>query len=220
MPPARTRPSISSRSWRGSTRRSSSILDSPRKRGPRATAPSLPLDARFRGGFSNEWKEYCPAIAASAGWAGRREVILGGPLGEVAALDGGGHEGGEPVGRAGEARHAEGGERGGVVVVEGRRALVVEGEQADDHDAGIGEALGALQHLRAAAALEEVGDEHEDRRIRPLDDLLAIGERAVDVGAAAELRAEEEVDRILQVVGEVDDGGVEDDHARAERPHR
>ena len=45
--------------------------------------------------------------------------------------------------------------------------------------------------------------------------LLAVGERAVDVGAAAELGAEQQVDRVVEVVGQVDDGGVEDDHARA-----
>ena len=53
-----------------------------------------------------------------------------------------------------------------------------------------------------------------------VDDLLAVGERAVDVGAAAELRAEQQIDRVLQVVGQVDDGGVEDDHARAHGAHR
>ena len=50
---------------------------------------------------------------------------------------------------------------------------------------------------------------------RLADERLAVGQRAVDVGAAAELRAEEHLDRIVQLVGEVDDRGVEDHQARA-----
>ena len=44
------------------------------------------------------------------------------------------------------------------------------------------------QHLLAVAALVEVADQDEDRVGRAGDEPLAVGERPVDVGAAAELR--------------------------------
>src|SRR5215468_1542734 len=74
-----------------------------------------PMGARFRGGIKKGWMG-----RSSARRAGGGEVVLSSPLGEVAALDGGGHEGGELVGRAGEAGDAEGGKRSGVVAVVGR----------------------------------------------------------------------------------------------------
>ena len=68
------------------------------------------------------------------------------------------------------------------------------------------------------AAFVEVGDEDEDRLDGAGDEALAVGQRAVDVGAAAELGAEEQVDRVVQVFGQVDDGGVEDDHPGVHGP--
>ncbi len=56
--------------------------------------------------------------------------------------------------------------------------------------------------------------------LRPLDQPLAVGDGAVDVGAAAELHAEEDVDRVVELVGQVDDLGVEDDQAGLHRPQR
>jgi hypothetical protein len=47
-------------------------------------------------------------------------------------------------------------------------------------------------------AFDEVGDEHEDRVTRPGDERLAVGDRLVDVGAAAELGAKEDIDRVRQ----------------------
>ena len=52
------------------------------------------------------------------------------------------------------------------------------------------------------------------------DPALAVGQRAVDVGATAELDAEEHVDRVVDLVGQVDHLGVEDDHPGAHRPDR
>jgi hypothetical protein len=54
-----------------------------------------------------------------------------------------------------------------------------------------------------------VADQHEVGLGRPLDPGLAIGERRVDVGAAAELHAEQHLDRIGELFGQVEDGGVE-----------
>ena len=68
-------------------------------------------------------------LTGEARWRGG--VALS-PLGDVAALDGGGHQVGEGVRRAGERGHPERGQRGGVVVVVAGRALVGQREQ-DDH---------------------------------------------------------------------------------------
>ena len=95
--------------------------------------------------------------------------------------------------------------------VEARPPRVAEREQRDDRGAGGDDRRGPAQHLLGDAALVEVADEHEDRVAGLLDEPLAVGERPVDVGAAAELDAEEHVDGVVELVGEVDDGGVEDD---------
>ena len=70
------------------------------------------------------------------------------------------------------------------------------------------------------AALVEIGDQHQDGLAGRDDHLLAIGQRTVDVRAAAELGAEQQIDGVLQIVGEVDDRGVEDDHARGDGANR
>jgi hypothetical protein len=66
----------------------------------------------------------------------------------------------------------------------------------------------------AIPALDEIANQHEDRIRRAAHERLRVGERAVDVGAAAELRAEEQVDRIVQFRGEIDDRRIEDEHRR------
>ena len=51
----------------------------------------------------------------------------------------------------------------GVAVVVARRAVVVEGQQADDLDARGDEAAEELEHLRTAGAFVEVADQDQDR---------------------------------------------------------
>ena len=56
----------------------------------------------------------------------------------------------------------------------------------------------------------------EDRVRRAGHERLAVGHRAVDVGAAAELHAEQQVDRIVEHGGQIDDARVEGDDRRAQ----
>src|SRR5689334_22751767 len=71
--------------------------------------------------------------------AGGHDVIARGPEAEIALLDGGGHQVGEEVGRAGERRNAHRGERRRVALVEAGRALVAERQQADHLRAACGD---------------------------------------------------------------------------------
>ena len=148
------------------------------------------------------------------------ELLLGRPGSDVAAFEGDGQQVGERVGRAGEGGHAQLGQVTGQRAVERRRPLVRQREQDHDDDARVAQLLDPSQHLVADAALEEVGDEDEHGVGRPGDEPLAVGDRAVDVGATAELRREEQVDRVGQLFGEVDDGRVEDDQRGADGAQR
>ncbi len=126
----------------------------------------------------------------------------------------------ELVRRAGEDGRAERGERGGVRAVVERGAVVGEREQDDHAHAGADERRGPAQHRLGIAALVEVGDEDENGLGGVADERLAVGERLVDVRAAAELDAEQQLDRVVQLLGEVDDARVEGDHLRVERGDR
>src|SRR5262249_45625957 len=92
----------------------------------------------------------------------------------------------------------------------------VEGQQADNLHAAGDQFGGAAQHLLAIATLIEVGDQDQDGRVGPRDDLLAVAQGAVDVGAAAQAHAEEQVYRVLEILGQIDHRRIEDDHARAD----
>ena len=139
---------------------------------------------------------------------------------QVAALDRRGHHLGERVGRAGERRHPERRQRRGVLPVVVRRAVVVERQQHDHLHAGGDQRGDPAQHLLGRAALVQVADQHQDRVARPGDQALGVGERAVDVGAAAQLGAEQHLHRVGELLGEVDDRGVEHHQRRPQRPHR
>ncbi len=104
--------------------------------------------------------------------------------------------------------------------VVGRGALVGEGEQGHELHPGRLHRGGPLHHLVADPSLAEIADEDHDGVRRTGDPRLAVGECTVDVRTAAELRAEEDVDRVVELVGEVDDGRVEDDEAGRQGPHR
>ena len=103
-----------------------------------------------------------------------------------------------------------------MVVVEGGGAIVVEGEEGDDLDAAADDVVHALEHFFCIAAFVEVADEDEDGFLGLADEGLAVGEGEVDVGAAAELGAEEDVDGVGEFFAEVNDGGIEHDHFGAD----
>ena len=99
------------------------------------------------------------------------------------------------------------------------RALVREGEQHDAGHAGPHERGDAQLHLTRQPAFEEIGHEDQHGVGRPADQALAVREGSVDVGPTAELDAEEDVDRIVEERGEVDDLSAERHHGGAQRRH-
>ena len=105
------------------------------------------------------------------------------------------------------------------MVVNGR-AFVVEGEQGDESHPGADEAADAFVELFLVAAFEQVADEDEDGFVGSRDEPLAVAYCTVDVGAASELGAEEGFDGIAELVGDVDDGGVEEHERGAYRFQR
>ncbi len=144
-----------------------------------------------------------PAVRSRRGRGLRR------PQTDVTAAQGHREQFGELVRGTGEGGHAQRGQRGGLVVVVRRRAGVGQGEQ-HDHPHSVAEQLRdpAFQ-LALDASLEQVGDQHQDGVGWSGDDALAVRQGPVDVGAAAELAAEQHVDRVGQPLGEVDHLGVE-----------
>ena len=143
-------------------------------------------------------------------------LVSSGPGGDVALLNRGGHQIGEQVGGAGEGRGAEFGHLGGELLVEAGGACIVEGQQADHLDPAADYLSGLPQQFRFDAAFVEVGDENEDRLRRAVDVLAAVADRPIDVGPTTELSAEEDIDRIVQLVGQVDDLGIEHDQPRGD----
>jgi hypothetical protein len=107
-----------------------------------------------------------------------------------------------------------------VLVVVGRGSLVGESEQHHARDATTHQAFHAGYEGVTYAALEQVGEQHQHGVGGPGDQLLAIGDGVVDVGAAAKLDAEEHVDRIGRQRAEVDHARIEGDDRRAQRTQR
>ena len=107
-----------------------------------------------------------------------------------------------------------------MIGVVARAAVVGQGEQHDQVDAARDQRGGARQHAGGIAALEEIADEHQVRLGRPQNLRLAVGERRVDVGAAAELHAEQDLDRVCKLIGQVEDCGVEADELRVDHRQR
>ena len=105
---------------------------------------------------------------------------------------------------------------GGDMVVH-RCTVVAEREQAQHGDVGPHELGDARPQQLGVAALEQVADQHEHRVARSGHEPPAVAERLGDVGAAAELHAEQHVDRIVQQRREIGDRGVERDEMRAQR---
>ena len=135
---------------------------------------------------------------------------------DVLPLNGGSHQVREKVRCTGETGDFEGGEGGGVVVVEGGGAIVVEGEEGDDLDAAGDDVVHAFEHFFGIAAFVKVADEDEDGFLGLADEGLGVSEGEVDIGAAAELGAEEDVDGVGEFFAEVNDGGIEHNHFGAD----
>jgi 2-polyprenyl-6-methoxyphenol hydroxylase-like FAD-dependent oxidoreductase len=115
---------------------------------------------------------------------------------DVAAFDREREQLGEGVRRAGERGDAEGGQRGCVGGVERRRALIRQRQQDNDLHARRVQGGHPGQHLLLHAAFVQVGDHYQDRVSGPRDQPLAVGDRLVNVGTAAELHSEQHVDRV------------------------
>ena len=77
-----------------------------------------------------------------------------------------------------------------------RGPVVGQGKQRDDLNARLLEGGHPGQHLRAGTSFEEVGYENEDGLAGPGDEVLAVGDCLVDVGAAAKLGAEQHIDGV------------------------
>ena len=90
-----------------------------------------------------------------------------------------------------------------MVVVEGGGAIVEEG---DDLNAAGDDVGHAFEHFFGIAAFVEVADEDEDGFLGLADEGLARSEGEVDIGAAAELGAEEDVNGAGEFFAEVHDG--------------
>ena len=129
---------------------------------------------------------------------------------EIVFADGGGHEFGKQVGGASEGGNAQRGQFGGDAVIVCGRALVVERQEYDELHAGRLDGSATAEEFAGVAAFEQVADENEYGIGGLPDQRLAISQGFVDVGAAAQLRGEEQLYRILEVLAEVNDGGVED----------
>ena len=84
-----------------------------------------------------------------------------------------------------------------------RRAVVVERQQHDELHAAGDEFGHALPHPLRVAAFFEVGDEDEGGVRRAGNQALAVGERAVDVGAAAQLHAKEQLHRVADLFAQI-----------------
>jgi 2-polyprenyl-6-methoxyphenol hydroxylase-like FAD-dependent oxidoreductase len=145
-----------------------------------------------------------PALReALSGWLGAPNAELPGGLGvavgpglDVAAFDREREQLREGVRRAGERGDAEGGQRGGVGGVERGRAVIRQRQQDNDLHARRVQGGHPGQHLVLDAAFVQVGDQHEDRVPGPGDQALAVADGLVDVGAAAKLDSEQDVNRV------------------------
>ena len=106
------------------------------------------------------------------------------------------------------------------LVVVGGLAGVGQREQAEHLHLALEQLLEAGDHRVLAPALEEVADEDEDRLLGLVDQPLAVGDRLRRVVPAAELRAEEDVDRVVEAFRDVEHLGRPEHQARPDRVQR
>ena len=115
----------------------------------------------------------------------------------------------EGIGRAGKRGHAKRGQLGGQIGVISGGTLVAQRQQGDELHTSLHQLVGAAQQAGLHTALVEVGDQHQNGVARLADQPLAVAHGAVDVGTAAQLHAEQHIDRIVEFLGQVDHGRIE-----------
>src|SRR5262249_32170073 len=106
-------------------------------------------------------------------------------------------------GRTHQNIHADLAELPGHLAIVLRLGVVAEGPQTDQAYVRVGEALGDAQQLGFRPAVVEVRNQDQDRARRLAYQTRRILQGAGDVRAAAELHAEQDVDRFTDLIGEV-----------------
>src|SRR5450432_1393248 len=106
------------------------------------------------------------------------------------------------------------------MMIKTRRSVVAQCQQTYDLDAAGNEFSCALQHLVTVTPFIQISDKDQDGLCGLCNNLLAIGQGAINICATPELGAEKQIDGILQVVGEISHGGIEDDHPCTYCPNR
>src|SRR5579885_2962366 len=102
------------------------------------------------------------------------------------------------------------------IMIVGGAPRIVERQQAEAMHLAFHQGAQLGDQDAAIAAFVEIGNQQEDRLFRLYDLLRAVGDGFGNVGAAAKLRAKENVYRVLKLVGHVDDLGIEEDQIRAQ----
>jgi hypothetical protein len=110
---------------------------------------------------------------------------------DVLAAQRGAHELRKKLRRARKGRSAERAELGRELVIECRGAFVAQRQQHHELYSGGQNRRDALEQLLLHAAFEEIADQDHHRIGRRAHESLTVGDRAVDVGASAELRREQ-----------------------------
>ncbi len=150
----------------------------------------------------------------------RHNIVPGCPLVQILPLDSRRHHVRKQVRRAGETGKAKPCQRRRIVLFEAWGAVVTEREQTHRLHAAAHQFRRPAQHLLRVPTFVQIGNEYQDGLRGTGNDLLAVRQGAIDVGTTAKLCAEEQVNGILQVIGEVNNRCVEDNHARADGANR
>ena len=127
--------------------------------------------------------------------------------------------------RRGEGGDSEGGEGLGEGVVVAGGSLIIQGEEAEDGDSARDEASGAGEDgamrivkersLRGWSVMK-VAHQQENGLFGGGDQLIAVIESPLEICPPAQMKSEEEVERVFGTRGEVDDFGVKSDEVGRE----
>jgi superfamily II DNA/RNA helicase len=142
---------------------------------------------------------------------GGDETSIAGPTTKVATLDGGSDQLGKSLRGACERRHTQRCQRLRCRVIERGGTLVAERQQSDAADARACHRCHSGDVVATWRALVQIADEHQHGFVRPVDEGLAVGHGAAEVGPTTQLHPEQHIDRIVEHLGQVDDGRVERD---------
>src|SRR5579885_1713813 len=106
------------------------------------------------------------------------------------------------------------------IMIVGGAPRIVERQQAEAMHLAFHQGAQLGDQDAAIAALVEIGNQQEDGLFRLHDLLRAVGDGFGNVGAAAKLRAKENIHRVLKLLGHVDNLGIEEDQIRAQDRER